>query len=145
MTPAFAFEVASYRKRIVIGCADEEQLSAQEVIFDLKADVARQANLLVDAAHPVFDYCVLTDAVDAACAMAGPRILQEPLAFEVLERIFESSSLVEALEIFVRKTERYADTESIGFRLRLTRAQCADLGREVGRLRQSPATRPAVP
>lgn len=136
MTPPFRFEVKSYQKRIVIGCADEEQLAPQEVIFDVVAELPASASLLVDVPHPVFDYCTLTDAIDAACAAAGVKILQEPLAFDVMGRMFDASPLVQALEVFIRKTERYADTDWIGFRMHLTRGQWQALASEVVRLRK---------
>jgi dihydroneopterin aldolase len=136
MTQAFRFEVKSYQKRIVIGCADEEQLAPQEVIFDVVAELPASAGLLVDVPHPVFDYCLLTDAIDAACAATGIKILQEPLAFDVMGRVFAASGLVQALEIFIRKTERYANTDWIGFRMQLTRGQWQALASEIAALRQ---------
>jgi len=140
MTPPFRFEVKSYQKRIVIGCADEEQLAPQEVIFDVVAELPASASLLVDVPHPVFDYCLLTDAIDGACAATGIKILQEPLAFDVMDRVFAASGLVQALEIFIRKTERYADTDWIGFRMHLTRGQWQALASDVARLRKRPAS-----
>jgi dihydroneopterin aldolase len=139
MTQPFRFEVKSYQKRIVIGCADEEQLAPQEVIFDVVAELPASASLLVDVPHPVFDYCLLTDAIDAACAAAGIKILQEPLAFDAMGRMFAASPLVQALEIFIRKTERYANTDWIGFRMHLTRGQWQALASEVANLRKSSA------
>ncbi len=139
MTQPFRFEVKSYHKRIVIGCADDEQLAPQEVVFDLVADLPASASLLLDVPHPVFDYCLLTDAIDAACAASGTRILQEPLAFDVMGRVFAASPLVQELEVFVRKTERYAGTDWIGFRMHLSRGQWQALSAEVAKLRKHAA------
>ncbi len=130
----FCFEVKTYVKRIVIGCADDEQLAAQEVVFDVLAWIAAKAALLVDMRHPEFDYCVLTDAIDAACAAPGIKVLQESLAFDVITRVFAASSQVAELEVATLKTERYANTQGIGFRIRLTRAQCLALQAQIQHL-----------
>ena len=129
--PPFQFEVKSYRKNIIIGCADDEQVNPQEVVFDIVASVQPKATLLMDVWEPEFDYCVLTDAVDAACAHLGVKILQEPLAFEVMTRIFESHSLVQDLAIMIRKTQRYSGTDYIGFRMSLNRGQWLALRAEI--------------
>jgi hypothetical protein len=51
-------------------------------------------------------------------------------------RVFAASLLVQTLEIFIRKTERYANTDWIGFRMQLTRGQWEALAIEVTRLRK---------
>ena len=130
----FCFEVKTYVKRVVIGCADDEQLAAQEVVFDVLAWLAPKAELLVDMRHPEFDYCVLTDAIDAACAAPGVKILQESIAFDVICRVFAASNQVTELEVATLKTERYANTQGIGFRIRLTRSQCLAMQAQVEQL-----------
>jgi dihydroneopterin aldolase len=129
--PPFQFEVKSYRKSIIIGCADDEQVAPQEVVFDIVASVQPKATLLMDVWEPEFDYCVLTDAVDAACAHIGVKILQEPLAFDVMSRIFESHALINELDLMTRKTQRYSGTDYIGFRMSLNRAQWLALRAEI--------------
>ncbi|MEY4757519.1 MAG: hypothetical protein RJA34_2417 [Pseudomonadota bacterium] len=136
--PPFKFEVKSYRKNIIIGCADDEQVSPQEVVFDLVASIQPKATLLMDVWEPEFDYCVLTDAVDAACAHIGVKILQEPLAFDVMSRIFESHALINELDIMTRKTQRYSGTDYIGFRMSLNRTQWQALRAEIEEQHRQP-------
>jgi len=132
--PPFKFEVKSYRKNIVIGCADDEQVAPQEVVFDVVACVTPKAELLVDTWHPAFDYCVLTHAIDEACALLKLKILQEPLAYDVISRIFESHPLIEAVDLMVCKTQRYSGTDYIGFRLSLNREQWEHLRTDVAQV-----------
>ena len=124
MSQALIFDVQAYRKRLVIGCAPDEQAGPpQEVVFDITAELPCLPQLLTDVWDPVFDYCCLTDAVDEACAAPQVKILQEALAFDVLTRIFEKSGLVDCVSVSTRKTERYQNTDAIGFRVRLTREE----------------------
>jgi dihydroneopterin aldolase len=124
VTHPVLYEVQAYRKRIVIGCAPDEQAGPpQEVVFDLVAALPPMAQLLTDVWDPVFDYCCLTDAVDEACAVTGVKILQEALAFDVMGRVFHKSPLVETLEVATRKTERYQNTNAIGFRIKMSRTE----------------------
>ena len=136
--PPFQFEVKSYRKNIIIGCADDEQVAPQEVVFDIVASIQPKATLLMDVWEPEFDYCVLTDAVDAACAHIGVKILQEPLAFDVMSRIFESHALINELDIMTRKTQRYSGTDYIGFRMSLNRTQWQALRAEIEEQHRQP-------
>jgi dihydroneopterin aldolase len=123
MPRLFEFEVKAYTKRVTIGCADDEQLAAQEVVFDVTAGLTPDPRLLQDTQHPLFDYVVLTDAIDAACAAPGKKILQEALAADVVGRIFAANPLVVELQVTTRKTERYAGTDWIGFRLATSRSE----------------------
>jgi FolB domain-containing protein len=123
MPRLFLFDVKNYRCQVVIGCADEEQLAPQAVVFDITAGVSPEPRLLQDAPQPAFDYCLLTDAIDAACAAPGRKILQEALAADVARRVFAASPLVQELEVAVRKTERYAGADWIGFKLMLSRSE----------------------
>ena len=122
MTQPLVFDVQSYRKRLVIGCAPDEQAGPpQEVVFDIRAELPVLPALLTDVWDPVFDYCCLTDAVDEACAAPNVKILQEALAFDTLTRIYEKSPLVQRVSVTTRKTERYQNTDAIGFCICLTR------------------------
>jgi dihydroneopterin aldolase len=123
MPRLFEFEVKAYTKRVTIGCADDEQLAAQEVVFDITAGLAPDPRLLQDTQHPLFDYVALTDAVDAACATPGKKVLQEALAADVAGRIFAANPLVLELQVATRKTERYAGTDWIGFKLAMSRSE----------------------
>ena len=124
MSKPLIYEVHQYSKRIVIGCAPDEQAGdPQEVVFDVVAELPCQARLLMDVWDPEFDYCLLTDAVDEACAAPQVKILQEALAFDVVSRIFQKSALVENVQVATQKTERYKNTRAIGFRLELNRPQ----------------------
>lgn len=127
MTPPIAYEVEHYVKNIIIGCSPDEQIDPQEVVFDATAWLACDPMHLVDIPHPHFDYCAITDAIDEACAACGHRILQESLAFDAMGRLFVASAHVQCIEIKVRKTQRYAGTKSIGFRIKLNRLQWAEL------------------
>lgn len=133
MIRPLTFEVQQYRKRLVIGCAPDEQNGPpQELVFDIVAEIPCRPELLRDTWNPVFDYCILTDAVDAACAAAGVKILQEALAFAVMHRIFTQSDLVERVQVRTRKTERYKDTDAIGFRIDLQREEWRALAAALG-------------
>ncbi|MCX8520901.1 MAG: hypothetical protein ORN28_05110 [Rhodoferax sp.] len=128
MSQPLTFEVREYKKRIVIGCDPSEQSGpAQEVVFDIVAEFSCSPRYLVETWHPELDYCDLTDAVDEACARAGVKILQEPLALDVVGRIFAKSPAFTQVEVLIQKTERYQHTRSIGFRIRLSRAEYAAL------------------
>lgn len=130
--PPFVFEVKSYRKRLTIGCAEDEQSGGpQEVVFDLDVHIKPMANLLRDVWNPGFDYCTITAAVDRACDSAGVKILQEPLAFEVVRLLFQGSDLVQRVQVLIRKTERYEGCDWIGFRLDLERDQWLRLEHEL--------------
>jgi len=132
MTQPLKFEVLQYSKRIVIGCAPDEQAGPpQEVVFDVIAELPCQPRLLMDVWDPDFDYCLLTDAVDDACAAPQVKILQEALAFDVVSRIFQKSNLVERVMVGTQKTERYKDTRSIGFKLELTRVEWQQLRADI--------------
>lgn len=138
----FRFEVNQYRKRVVIGCAADEQTAAQEVVFDIVAHVSPDPRLLLDTWEPIFDYCCLLEAVDAACAKAQVKILQEALAYDVVHRVFTEQPMVERLDVLTRKTERYTGTDSIGFRLRLSRSEWQQLAAQVDRLQVATAPSP---
>ena len=128
MSQPLTFEVREYKKRIVIGCDPSEQSGpAQEVVFDIVAEFACEPRYLVETWQPELDYCDLTDAVDEACAKAGVKILQEPLALDVVGRIFAKSPAFTQVEVLIQKTERYQHTRSIGFRIRLNRTEYAAL------------------
>jgi len=139
MHKPLVFEVREYKKRMVIGCSQSERAQGpQEVVFDVLAQVACDPMFLIDTWEPAFDYCDLTDAVDQACASPGDKILQEPLAFEVMTRVFEKSPHVNAVEVYTQKTQRYENTRSIGFRIELTRPQWAALAQAIQDKQQTP-------
>ena len=131
MNKPLAFDLNSYAKKIIIGCAQEEQLAAQEVIFDVTALLPCTPQRFAEVWKPEFDYSVLIAAVDDACDRVQNRILQEPLALEVASRIFLHSDLVEEVTVQTRKTQRYHGAESVGCRLTLTRIQWANLRSQV--------------
>ncbi len=144
MLKSCQFEVKDYRKQIEIGCAVDEHGVSQEVVFDIVAELTPTAMLLNDTYDTPFDYCHLTRCVDEVCSGKRHHILQEPMCLEIMSLIFQHP-LVNEVEIFSRKTQRYAGTDHIGFRLRLTRIECQRLWAEVKQLRESMGSQIGMP
>jgi dihydroneopterin aldolase len=137
MNNPLAFEVRQHTKNIVIGCSQKERASGpQEVLFDVLAHVPCEPKFLIDTWNPVFDYCDLRDSVDEACEASGDKILQEPLALDVISRVFNKTPEVIFVEVFIQKTARYKGTKSIGFRIGLSRIQWSYLIESIGKVQK---------
>ena len=116
------YVVSDYVKNIFIGHDPQEHTAVQEVVFHIEVRMVPDLRLLLDTWEPLYDYCAITRAVDQSCS-AALKILQEPLAWAVLHTIFEDSAAVEHVFVRIEKTQRYANTRSIGFRLAMSRTE----------------------
>ena len=117
------YVVSDYVKNIFIGHDPQEHTAVQEVVFHIEVRMAPDLRLLLDTWEPLYDYCAITRAVDQSCSTAL-KILQEPLAWAVLHTIFEDSPCKWSMFLFEsKKTQRYANTRSIGFRLSMSRTE----------------------
>lgn len=107
------FEVNGYQARAQIGCAAEEHGVAQGVVIDLRVHLFFNPALYLDRYAMSYDYLAATQAIADTLA-EGHHILQESLALKIGRRLLDSEH-VERVDVRLRKTERYADVESIGF------------------------------
>lgn len=111
----------------------------QEVVFSVTALLPCSADRFMENWLTAFDDQSLTAAVDTACEAIDKRLSQEPLALDVAGRVFQSSPLVETVEVLTHKTQRAHGSKSIGFRLTLTRIQWAELKSRMAASQNTPA------
>lgn len=120
------FEITRLKRALEIGCADDEHGVTQAVEIGIRVTLDSTAMFAGDVYVPPYDYCRSVDAVDAAIASRPRFILQETLFVAVAARIL-ADPVIEAVDLSITKTERYAGCDGIGIRATVTRADLAAL------------------
>lgn len=120
------FEITRLKRALEIGCADDEHGVTQAVEITLRVTLDSAAMFAGDVYVPPYDYCRSVDAVDAAIASRPRFILQETLFVAIAARVL-ADPVIEAVDLSITKTERYAGCDGIGIRATVTRRDLAAL------------------
>lgn len=116
-------EIRDLRARIIVGLLEHERVTPQPVAFDVTAtqDISRAA--ATDDLDASTNYALLVSRT-LEVAEGGAFLLLETLAVRVAETLLAEFTLLEEVEVAVRKLEPPipADLASVGVRTRRRRA-----------------------